>query len=102
MICSTRKIVKGTIPGHALCVANLSDIVPFKRKHLKAAMMSLADYQKGYAWLLDNIRPIRPFEIRGRLSLWECDHQIEYIDDNNMTEEEAQQVFDAIYAPLFV
>lgn len=101
LICSTRKIVKGTIPGHALCVANLADVVPFKKTHLQAAMMSLSDYQKGYAWILDNIRTIRPFKVRGRLSLWDCDHPIEFLDDD-IDEIEAERVFNAIFAPLFV
>lgn len=29
LICSTAKKIKDTIPGHALCVVTLADIVPF-------------------------------------------------------------------------
>lgn len=83
LICSTAKKIKDTIPSHALCVAELKDIVPFKKSHLKKALMMPADYSPDfYAWILDNIRIIRPFAVKGRLSLWECDHPIEYLDDD--------------------
>ena len=105
LICSTRKKVKGTIPGHALCVVKLADIQPFRRKHLKAAQMSSTDYQPGlYAWILEDVRTIIPFEVKGKLSLWECDHPIQYVDDSpdSMSEEEGDKLFKEIWEPLFV
>ena len=35
VICSSSRKEHRTIPGHALCLADIVDIVPFKRKHLK-------------------------------------------------------------------
>ena len=37
LICTTAKKFKDTIPGHAICVANLKDVVPMERKHIEAA-----------------------------------------------------------------
>lgn len=80
LIHATAKKLKGTIPSHALCVAELVDVVPFKKKHLKDALMERSDYEDGmYAWILDNIRYIKPIPLQGRLGLWEYDGDIEYI-----------------------
>ena len=57
LICSTAKKEKGTIPGHALGVVTLKDIVPFQRKHLKGAMMDSFSAEN-YAWILANPRVI--------------------------------------------
>lgn len=80
LICSNAKKIKGTIPSAALCVVELKDIVPMKKRHLKNACMFGSEYnEKSYAWILDNLRLIRPFTVKGKLSLWECDHEIEYL-----------------------
>ena len=39
LICANSKKIKGTIPGHGLCVVKLADIRPFKRSDCKAACM---------------------------------------------------------------
>lgn len=71
LICSTAKKLKGTIPGHALCIVELYDIVPFEKKHLKDALLTPADYQPGaFAWKLRNNRIITPIPVKGALSLW--------------------------------
>lgn len=94
LICSTAKRKKGTISGHALCVARLTNIIPFAQLHCKAACMSEYDYTPGmYAWILSDVRFIRPIPLKGRLSLWNYDGEIEYL---NMTPEEMQ----AIWEPL--
>ena len=72
LICSTAKKFKETIPGHALCVVTLKDIVPMKKEHLEAACMYEDEYSADtYAWILDNVRVIEPFAVKGKLSLWE-------------------------------
>ena len=87
LICSTNKREVNTIPGHALCVATLSDIVPLERKHLKRAMLpGNFDTSGKYAWILTNLRYIVPFAVKGRLSLWECDHEIEFVDEDCPTD----------------
>ena len=87
LICSTAKKFTDTIPGHALCVVTLKDIVP------------VPEEPGTYAWILDNVRCIRPFPVKGKLSLWECDHEIEYIKVNE-SDEENERIFNEIYEPL--
>lgn len=83
LICSTAKKLHDTIPSHALCVVTLEDILPFRRKHLKAACMRDSEYSDGtYAWILNNLRIIRPFSVKGKLSLFDVDAEIEYLSDD--------------------
>ena len=80
LICATAKHGKGLISGHALGIVTLADIVPMKREHAKAAMVSPYEYWGDcYAWILENPRPIKPFPMKGKLSLWECNHEVEYL-----------------------
>ena len=94
LICSTAKKEKGTIPGHALGVVTLEDIVPFQRKHLKGAMMD-EYYPEDYAWILTNPRVIKPFPVKGKLSLWTCEHEIEYLSKpkNEKEDEELGRIY---------
>ena len=100
LICSTAKKYKDTIPGHALCVATLKDILPMKPEHLKAACMYEEEYNPNtYAWLLENIRVIEPFPVKGKLSLWECPKDIRYLKVNE-SEEQNDRVWDEYFEPL--
>lgn len=94
LICSTAKKEKGTIPGHALGVVTLKDIVQFQRKHLKGPMMD--EYSpEDYAWILTNPRVIKPFPVKGKLSLWTCEHEIEYlpVPKNEKEDEELGRIY---------
>jgi hypothetical protein len=103
LICSTNKKIKGTIPGHALCVVNLKDIVPFERKHLKAACMYSNEYQDGcYAWLLDNLRFVRPVPVKGKLSLWDYDGDLEIFTEEQMNVKPENDEDFNLWEPLFV
>lgn len=87
LICSTNKHQTNTIPGHALCVARIADIVPLQRQHLKRAMLPANFEIDGkFAWILTDLRYIVPFAVKGRLSLWECDHEIEYVAEDCPTD----------------
>lgn len=84
VICSTAKKLYGTIPGCALAVVNLIDVVPLKPDHLEDAMMDVRYFRNGlYAWILDDNRIIKPIPVKGKLSLWEFEkeNEIEYIPD---------------------
>lgn len=71
LICSTAKKISGTIPGHALGIVELVDVVPFEKSHLKPAVMGSSDFYYGmYAWILKNPRLIKPIPVKGKLSLW--------------------------------
>lgn len=80
MICSTNKKYHGTVPGCALGVVNLYDIVPLQKKHLKDALMPPTTNTAGmYAWMLGDNRLIVPQPVKGKLSLWNYDGPIEFI-----------------------
>jgi hypothetical protein len=83
LICSTAKLYKGTIPSHALCIVELYDVVPFEKKHLNAALLKPADYAPGlYAWKLRNNRIIKPVPVKGKLSLWDYNGDLEIIPND--------------------
>lgn len=93
LICSTAKKRKGTISGHALCVVRLDNIVPFAEQHCKAACMQSYEFSIGmYAWMLKDIRYIKPIPIKGRLSLWNYTGEIEYLPED-MTPEELEEIW---------
>lgn len=102
LICSTAKKKRGTIPSHALCVAKIADIVPMKKEHCYDAMMNEKEFEKYkgnlYAWILEDVRLIKPIPIKGKLGLWEYDGEIEYIPQeeyvvpDDTTDEELEEL----------
>ena len=60
LICSSAKRTKNSIPGHALLICTLKDIVPFTEEHLSGAMMDQVPSPAGFAWILDDFVPIYP------------------------------------------
>lgn len=88
LICSTAKKLHGTIPGHALAVVDLVDIVPFTRQHMEAADMTGEVPENAFAWLLKNPRYIVPFAVKGKLSLWDCEEDITYLPTPESEEED--------------
>lgn len=100
LICSTAKRWKGTISGHALCIVRLADVVPFEKKHLEAACMQKNDFAPGlYAWILTDLRIIRPIPLKGKLSLWNYDGDVEILQEPE-TDEEDEKMFHEIWEPL--
>lgn len=102
LICSTNRKFKDTIPGHALCVVTLTDVVPLKKEHAAAACLEKSEVQPGlYAWKLDNLRYIKPIPLKGRLSLWNYDGEVEYLKEPE-SDEEDEKLYHEIYEPLFI
>ena len=101
LICSTAKKLKDTIPGHALCVVRLANVVPFTRHHLEMACMDAMPDAPSYAWILTDLRLIRPIPLKGKLILWEYDGPIEYLPTPE-TDEEDDRMYHEIWEPLFV
>jgi len=52
-----------------------------------------------YAWILDNVRVIEPFAVKGKLSLWECDHDVRYLKVNESAEQN-DRVWNEYFEPL--
>lgn len=102
LICATNRKIKGFIPGHALGVVDLVDIVPLKREHIDAALLENEDYDSGlFAWILKNPRYIKPIPLKGHLSLWTYDGDVEYLPVAK-TDEEDQELFYKYWKPIII
>lgn len=105
LICATKVKVPGCISGHAYFTANLVDIVPFTKEHLDRAMMEEMPSGKCYAWLLEDIEPIYPIPVNGKLGLFDVDDSlIHYIADDipdSMTDDEAAEFVNRVYDEQF-
>lgn len=104
LICSSANPkVKNTICGHALCIARLDSIEPFKKEHLDGACMSDMPDRKAFAWHLTDIRVIKPFPVKGKLNFFNVDDSlIEVLDngDDSLTDEEVAEMYEKYFAPL--
>ena len=104
LICSSSAPkIPGMISGCAVCIASLDDVVPFKKKHLEAACMDEMPEPKSYAWILSNIRLIKPFAVKGKLNFYHVDDNeiVELVGENGeLTEDERNSVFAEYYMPL--
>lgn len=67
LICVSAK-PKSTISGNAACVVRLVDCRPMRSADARAACLPL--YPGAWAWILEDVRPIVPFPVKGRLSLY--------------------------------
>ena len=64
--------------GKALFVCHLVDITPFEKHHERDAWITHIPGQ--YAWHLANIRPVEPFDVKGKLNFFEVpDEKLIYI-----------------------
>lgn len=80
LICASSKAWPGSIAKHALCIVNLADVVPFRKKHLEAAGMDVMPEAESYAWIFDNLTWIEPFEVKGKLHIFDVpDEKIKII-----------------------
>lgn len=102
VICSTAQKDHRCIPSHALCLADIVDIVPFTKKHLKKAYLEdigMPD-KPSYAWILNNIRLIVPVPVKGKLSLWNYEGEIKLIDDLKFKDKKEEEEFWTWYESL--
>lgn len=68
LICATAKKVSGTIPGHALVVVNLVDVIK--------------KGDRDFEWIFTDPRPIYPLPVKGQQGLFNVDDsKIKYIPD---------------------
>ena len=101
LICASSRKLKGLISGHALCMVNLVDVVPFTKKHLNGALMDFMPEPAGYAWIIDNVRLIKPFPYKGKLHLYDVDASlVEVLSPVNT--KEADEEYKKYYKPLLI
>lgn len=70
LVCASSKPIDGCVHGHALCVVDLVGVMPFGFEHMGLALLDDVP-ENHYAWLLDNVRMVRPFPVRGRQRLFD-------------------------------
>lgn len=105
LICSSANPkIEDTIPGHALVIVRLNDVIQVTSKnYLQLGLEEKpARGEKLYAWELTNIRVIKPFPVKGKLNFYEVDDElIEIIDDgsDNLSEDEVQELYEKFIAP---
>lgn len=96
LICTSSRREPGGIPGHAICIVELVDIVPFTEDHIDAACMCGMPGKPSYAWLLGGVEYIEPFPVKGRLHLFDVpDDSIHIIEGG-----EDEDVLREVYRPL--
>ena len=72
IVASRRPIINGLPTGQALCVVELFDCRPMKKEDEQAACCKMYEYGiGGFAWVLKNLRPVVPVDIRGTLGIYE-------------------------------
>ncbi|MEX1061762.1 MAG: ASCH domain-containing protein [Patescibacteria group bacterium] len=54
--------------GYAIAIAEITDCRPMTKKDEKEAMCRV--YPKAWSWVLRNIRKIKPFPVKGQLSIY--------------------------------
>ena len=64
-------------PGYVLCKCNLIDCIYMDEKYIEDMKNNhyqdyiCGEYSVGrYGWVLDNIEPIEPFSVKGKLGIW--------------------------------
>lgn len=78
--------------GKALAVAEIVDCVPYVDKEHRELAMVFDDEEipaNSYSFLLDNIRPIKPIDVKGKQRLFNIDiDNIEYLDIDSLENSE--------------
>ena len=65
------------IHGKALCIVELVNIEPFTPAHCAGALMEPFEVpEKGFAWHFDNLEWIEPFDVKGKLHLFDVDDSL--------------------------
>jgi len=55
--------------GSTICLVNLVDCVPMTEEHEEAAMCRV--YDGAWAWMLEDIRPVKQIPVKGQLSIFD-------------------------------
>ncbi len=104
LVCSSANPkIEDTIPGHALCVVNVTDVIQVTKKNYRELQLDEPPLrgEKLYAWKLEDVRVIKPFPVKGKLNFYYIDDElIEIADEENITEEESVKFVDEYITPL--
>lgn len=70
LLCASKK-PKSEYSGYAFATAILKDCIPMTKEHELKACISI--YDNAYSWILSDIKPIKKFEVTGKLGLFNVD-----------------------------
>lgn len=71
LICASARSHANLPTGCALCIVSLVDIRPAISRD---ARLACCEIEHGdFAWILQNVRPIEPFSVKGRLGLFDVE-----------------------------
>jgi len=70
LLCCSQK-PKSQISGKAFAICELNEIRPMKKSDEEEACCEL--YKGAYAWIIENVQPIIPFEQKGQLGLYDVE-----------------------------
>ena len=101
LICTSSRKFEGCISGHALCMVELVDVVPFTQNHLAGALLDEVPDPAGYAWILKNVRQIVPFAYKGELHIYDVDASLVKVLAPINTPE-ADENYKKYYEPLIL
>lgn len=92
--CSRKELKDSFIFGKALAVAELVGCVKFEESHREASFADDGENLDGlYSWVLDNIRPIKPFDVKGQLRLFDVNtSNIEFLGYTVSSPEEFHRI----------
>lgn len=77
LICASSSLWwAGTICKNALCIVTLAGIVSFTEEHLQLACMDEMPEGDHYAWILEDLWFVEPFEVKGKLHLYDVDDSL--------------------------
>lgn len=104
LICSSANPkIEGTIPGHALCVVNITDVIQVTQKNYKELEFDEPPErgEKLFAWKIENVRLVDPFPVKGKLNFYYIDDNLIHIhDDNNVSDEDANAWVEKNFMPF--
>ena len=79
LICSTQQPEwPGCKCGFALCIVNLKNCRPMIRSDVVGARCEYQEDLKLFAWVLTDLREIRPFRVRGHQRLFDVEVEDEF------------------------
>lgn len=97
LICTSQQQWPYNISGHALCVVNMAEIRPMKRRLLKKTLLQQMPRPAGYAWMFSDVRWIKPFKVKEAVRLFDVDDsKIEYIGSDMKSSEALVEYFEPL------
>ena len=101
LICASSRKQSGYIPGKAICVVTLTDIEPFGPQHCKAAGMEPDEMpnKPSYAWHFEDVQWVEPFDVKGKLHLFDVPDEEIWLIDPPKNETEMRKVLREYFLP---